>query len=161
MVFIVVAALFQSTILSSFVVYVHAVPDLALCILVYSAYLNGTMSGQLTGFFSGILLDFISASPLGLNALVRTLVGGLTGLFKDTFFLDILFLPMILCAGATLFKALVYFPLHLLFPNAVPVYMPGNITLWIELGLNTLLAPFLFGFLRLFRFLLVGQRENA
>jgi len=159
--FILVAALLQSTILSRLTDYIFAIPDIALCILVYVAYLNGTMSGQLTGFSSGLMLDFLSASPLGLNALVRTLIGACVGFFKATFFLDFFFFPMALCAGATVFKALVFFLLHLLFPDAVPTYSLLSLTLWIELGLNTLLAPFIFAFLKLFSSLLVlGPREN-
>ena len=154
------AALLQSTVLSRLVIYIHAVPDLTLGILVYSAYVNGTMTGQLTGFFSGVLLDFFSSAPLGLNAFVRTLAGALTGFMKDTFFLDFFFLPMALCAGATIFKALLFFLLHLLFPQTVPSYSLLALTLWIELGLNTLTAPLLFGLLRLFGPLLAGPRER-
>jgi rod shape-determining protein MreD len=154
------AALLQSTILSRLVVYIRAVPDLTLGILVFTAYVNGTMTGQLTGFFSGVLLDFFSSAPLGLNAFIRTLAGALTGLMKDTFYLDFFFLPMALCAGATIFKALFFFLLHLLFPLTVPSYSLVSLTLWIELGLNTLTAPLLFGLLRLFGPLLAGPRER-
>jgi len=161
-VFILIASLLQSTIFSRLLIYIYAVPDIALGILVFSAYVNGTMTGQLTGFASGFMMDFLSASPLGLNALVRTLVGALTGLMKGTFFLDILFLPMALCAGATILKAMIYLALHLIFPEVVPTYSLFGLTFWVELGLNTFIAPFLFGFLKLFEPLLViGQRENA
>jgi len=160
LVLIVGAALLQSTVLSRLVVYIHAVPDLALGILVYTAYVNGTMTGQLTGFFSGILLDFLSSAPLGLNAFIRTLTGALTGIMKDTFFLDFLFLPMALCAGATLFKALLLFLLHLLFPEVIPYYSLLALTFWIELGLNTFTAPLLFALLKLFGPLLAGPKER-
>ena len=161
-VFILIATLLQSTLFSRLVIYLYAIPDIALGILVFSAYVNGTMTGQLTGFFSGFMMDFLSASPLGLNALIRTLVGALTGFMKGTFFLDIIFLPMALCAGATILKALIYFLLHLLFADAVPSYSLFGLTFWIELAMNTLLAPFLFAFLKLFESLLAsGQRENA
>jgi rod shape-determining protein MreD len=119
------------------------------------------MSGQLTGFLSGFLIDFLSASPLGLNAFIRTLIGALTGLLKGSFFLDSFLLPMALCAGATAFKALVLFLLHLLFAGAIPAYSIFGLTFWIELGLNTLIAPFLFGLLKLFWPLLVGQKEKV
>ena len=159
--FTLVAALLQSTVFSRLAVYIYAVPDLALCILVYSAYVNGTMTGQLTGFLSGFLLDFLSAAPLGLNALVRTVIGALAGLIKGTFYLDVFFLPMGLCAGATVFKALAHYLLHLLFKGMVPAYALTGYTFWVELGMNSLIAPLLFGFLKLFQSLLVGQRENA
>jgi rod shape-determining protein MreD len=160
-VFTIIAALLQSTVMSRLVVYIHALPDLALCILVYAAYVNGTMAGQLTGFFSGFFLDFLSAAPLGLNAFIRTITGALTGVLKDTFYLDHFFLPMALCAGATAFKALLLFLLHLLFAESVPAYTLGSLTFWIELGMNTLSAPLLFGFLRLFGSLLARPKEGA
>ena len=160
LVFILIAALLQSTVFSRLAVYIHAIPDFTLIILVFMAYVNGTMTGQLTGFFSGFLLDLLSSAPLGLNALTRTLIGALTGFIKGTFFLDIFLLPMALCAGATAFKVLIYFLLHWLLPGAVPAYNFFSLTVWVELGLNTLLAPFLFAFLKLFESLLTEQREN-
>jgi rod shape-determining protein MreD len=154
-----VAALLQSTLLARLAFY-HAVPDLALGIVVFSAYVNGTMTGQLSGFFSGILLDFISAAPLGLNAFIRTLLGALAGIMKGTFFLDVFFLPMILCAAATLLKAMVVFLLHLLLAGAVPAYSLTSPLLWVELMLNTFSAPFLFALLKVFRTLLAGKEER-
>ena len=158
-VFAILAGLLQSTLLSRLAVY-HAVPDLALGILVYSAYVNGTMTGQLTGFFSGLFLDFLSAAPLGLYTFVRTLVGAAVGLMNGSFFLDSFLLPMALCAGATLIKAALLFVLHLLFSGAIPAYTLLEPLLWVELTLNTLSAPFLFGLLKLFNSLISGKRKN-
>jgi rod shape-determining protein MreD len=153
------AAILQSTLFSRLAIY-HAVPDLALGIIVFSAYVNGTMTGQVSGFVSGLFLDFLSSNPLlGLNALIRTVAGALAGLMKGTFFLDFLFLPMILCAAATVFKALALFLLHLLFAGAVPVYSLAAPLFWVELGMNTLSAPLLFGLLKLFSGLLVRRRD--
>jgi rod shape-determining protein MreD len=157
-IFSMIAAILQSTLLRHLALY-RAVPDLALCIVVYSAYVNGTMTGQLSGFFSGILYDFMSQSPLGLNALIRTLVGALTGMMKGTFFLDKIFLPVILCAAATLVKAAGRFILHLLFSGAAPAYALFEPTLWAELALNAIYAPFLFAFLKRFKPLLAGRSE--
>ncbi|GHU52135.1 hypothetical protein FACS1894200_12640 [Spirochaetia bacterium] len=67
-VFSLVAALLQSTIISRLAMF-QAKPDFVLMIIVFVAYLNGTMTGQLTGFFSGLLLDFISAAPYRLQRL--------------------------------------------------------------------------------------------
>jgi rod shape-determining protein MreD len=158
-VFALAAGLLQSTLLSHLAVY-HAVPDFALGILVFSAYTNGTMTGQTTGFLSGLLLDFLSAAPLGLNAFIRTVIGALAGFMNGTFFSDAVFLPMALCGGATLIKAALFFLLHRLFAGAVPAYSLSAPTLWVELLLNTLSAPFLFGFLKLFKSLLIGRRDT-
>ena len=159
MVFILIATLLQSTVFSRLAVYIRVVPDVALVILVFTAYVNGTMTGQLTGFFSGFLMDFLSAAPLGFHAFVRTLIGALTGFIKGTFYLDFFFVPMALCAGATAFKALIYFVLHLILAGAVPLYNVFGLYFWIEMGLNTLLAPFLFAFLKLFSSILMEQRS--
>ncbi|MDR1858515.1 MAG: rod shape-determining protein MreD [Treponema sp.] len=153
-----VAAILQSTLLSRLALY-RAVPDIALGIVVYSAYVNGVMTGQLSGFFSGIVLDCLSAAPFGLNALVRTLIGALAGLMKGTFFLDLVLLPMGLCAVATLLKALALLLLNLLFGGAVMAYSFAAPTLWAELALNTLTAPFLFAFLKRFKSLLLKRGE--
>jgi len=149
------AAVLQSTLLSHLAVY-RAVPDIALGIIVYSAYVNGVMTGQLSGFCYGIALDFLSAAPFGLNALVRTIIGALAGLMKGTFFLDILLLPMLLCASATLLKALILFVLSLLM--AIPAYPFAAPVLWAEMALNTVTAPFLFAFLKQFSSLLTHRR---
>ena len=157
--FMVLAALLQSTVLSRLRLY--ALPDLALCILIFTAYVNGSMTGQLNGFISGFFIDFISAAPLGLNAFIRTLVGALSGLLKGTFFLDPFFLPMILCALATILKALLYFLLNIVLGDTVPSYSLFEGKFWMELGLNTILAPFLFGLLKLASSLLVGEGDKT
>jgi rod shape-determining protein MreD len=157
-VFAFVAAILQSTLLSHLALY-RAVPDLALGIVVYCAYVNGVMGGQLSGFFSGMVLDFLSAAPFGLNTLVRTLIGACAGMMKGTFFLDPILLPMGLCAAATLLKALLLLLLNLLFGGAVMAYSFAAPTLWAELALNTFTAPFLFALLKQFRSLLVRRGE--
>ena len=157
-VFAFVAAVLQSTLLSHIVLGgVRLRPDLVLGIVVYVAYVNGLMTGQVSGFFSGVTLDLISAAPLGLNALVRTLIGALAGLIRGKVILDFFLVPMVLCALATLAKAALLFPLSLIFQGAVPAYPLAAPTLWAELALNTLSAPFLFAFLKRFNSLLVGK----
>lgn len=155
--FSIIAAILQSTLISR-LPFINVIPDLALCIIVFSAYVNGTMTGQVSGFFSGLLLDFLSAAPLGMNCLVRTLIGALTGIFKGAFFLDIFFMPVILCAVATLLKALIVFILHLIIGPTIPVYSLTTSLLWIELGINALCAPLLFFLLKQFKPILPGQK---
>ncbi|MDR0538957.1 MAG: rod shape-determining protein MreD [Spirochaetaceae bacterium] len=157
--FIIVAGILQSTLFSHLRPLIHASPDITLCILVYSAYLNGAMTGQLTGFFSGVILDFLSAAPLGLNIFVRTIVGAGCGVLRGMFFLDRFFLPLALCAGATIFKAFILFLLNFLFAGAISAYSFTTPLLWIEVLVNALSAPFVFAFLKSFSTLLVNQQE--
>ena len=154
--FSIVAAILQSTLIGM-IPFIKVVPDLALCIIVFSAYVNGTMTGQVSGFFSGLLIDFLSAAPLGMNCLVRTLIGAFTGLFKGAFFLDNIMMPVILCIGATLLKALIIFILHLITGGTVPTYKFLSPLLWIELGLNAVLGPLLFFFLKKFKPIMKGR----
>ena len=155
-VFVFVAAILQSTLLSR-IALAGAVPDLALGIVVYVAYLNGLMTGQVAGFAGGVVLDLISAAPLGLNALVRTLIGAASGLLRGRVVLDFFVMPMILLAAATLLKALILLLLSLIFRGAVPAYPLAAPVLWAELLLNVLSAPLLFAFLRRFDALLVKK----
>jgi hypothetical protein len=78
---------------------------------------------------------------------------------KGTFFMDTFLLPMSLVAGATIFKALSLLLLHL-FLDSVPAYDFTVLTFWVELGLNTITAPLLFVFLKLFKSLLTGERKT-
>jgi len=153
--FCILAGILQSTIIAK-IAFFKVIPDLALCILVFSAYVNGTMAGQISGFCSGLFLDFLSAAPLGLNCLVRTLIGALAGIFKDSFFLDIFFMPVILCAFATILKAIILLVFHLIF-GSVPAYSFSSSLFWIELGLNCMSAPLLFLILRRIKPLLIGR----
>ena len=63
--------------------YLPAIPDFLLIITLFVSLNNGVLLGETTGFVSGFLLDFLSASPLGLNALLRTILGFIFGLFND------------------------------------------------------------------------------
>jgi rod shape-determining protein MreD len=156
-VFSTIAAILQSTLLG-YIQFLKVVPDLALCILVFSAYVNGTMTGQTSGFFSGLFLDFISAAPLGMNCLVRTLIGALAGIFKGALFLDLFMMPVILCSVATIIKALIIFILHLIMGPVVPSYSFITHVFWVELGLNALCGPLLFFLLKNFKPIMAGRR---
>jgi len=158
-VFIIIAGIIQSSLLSKIAIF-NVIPDLALIILVYVSYVNGSMTGQITGFASGFLLDFLSLAPLGLNALSRTIIGAVVGLLKGTFFLDIIFFPALLCAGATIIKAIIVTVIHFLFNANTPAYNFSNNILWIEIILNAISAPFVFAFLKLFKKVLTPRKEN-
>ena len=149
-----IVTILESTILSD----LKILPDLAMCILVYSAYVNGAMTGQVSGFFSGLLRDFLSSAPLGLNCLIRTLIGAVTGLFKGAFFLDTFFMPVILCTLATIAKAICYLILHLVIGSDIPIYSFVSPVFWIELGINALSAPLLFFLLKKIKFLSSARR---
>ena len=155
-VFSTVAGILQSTVLENIEI-LKVVPDIALCILVFSAYVNGTMTGEVSGFFAGLFIDFISQTPLGLNCLYRTIIGALAGLFKGALFLDYFFMPVILCSLATIIKAVIIFLLKLVMNLPIQTYSLASSTFWIELGYNAICAPLIFLLLRNFKPILLGR----
>lgn len=136
------------------------VPDLALVVLVFTSFRNTGPEGQLTGFLSGLAQDALSASPLGLNALVRTLVGFTYALASGKIFADRVLLPVILAASATIFKALAISTVALLFPDQVVAYDFLGSALWIEVAYNAAAAPVLFLVLGAFGPLIVTPRRG-
>jgi rod shape-determining protein MreD len=158
--FIVFGALLQSTLLYR-LSFNYAIPDLALIILIFSAYTNGAMEGQFTGISGGLFIDFVSFSPFGLNMFIRTVIGFVFGKLKGNFFLDPIFLPMVLCLTGTFLKAGLLVVLSFLFKNAILSYSFSKGAFWIELLLNTILAPFIFSALKYFSALIVKEKRNA
>jgi len=123
-------------------------PDFALIFLIFSANQHGSLKAQSTGFISGIIQDLLSITPLGFHAFTRTVIGSLYGIFKGKLFIDPILVPMLLAAVGTLLKAIFGFLLLSIFDqeHASMVFTVG---LGVEIGLNTLAAPFLFGLLKL------------
>ena len=124
-------------------------PDLALVFLVFSAHQHGSYLGQLSGFASGLVEDTLSLSPLGFHALLKTVVGYLTGLFRGKIFLDAVFVPMILAAAATVIKFIGAFVLKVFFLSGTEAALVFSIDFPIELGMNVISAPFVYGIFKL------------
>lgn len=152
--------LIVETALLSNITVLPAVPDLLLLCLLFIAFYNGSVAGEVHGFFSGLFLDFLSAAPLGLNSLMRTIIGFLAGLFKNNFNADKIFIPAILASSATLFKALALFVISFFYGKSIATYQLTESVFWIELGMNTILAPLVFRFLDLFQSVLIVRHED-
>lgn len=124
-----------------------AVPDIALIILCFSANHQGSYKGEISGFGSGLLLDAISLSPLGFHACIRTIVGFLFGVVRGKIFVDPIFIPVVMLIIATVIKALFAYILAAVFsPEIVTTIFSQRFA--IELGMNALLAPFLFALMK-------------
>ncbi|MBA7561425.1 hypothetical protein ES708_03063 [subsurface metagenome] len=147
---IALAVVLQSTLLHWIAVR-GVIPDLGLIVLVFVAIRRGSMTAQLSGFVSGVVEDVLSLSPLGFHAFIRTVVGFLYGLTEGGIFVDPILMPVILIIIATIFKALISSLLVVFL--SIPAAGFGVFTgpLWIELGYNAVLAPFLFAALGLLK----------
>ena len=59
-------------------------PDVVLLYVAYVALRRGRVAGAVTGFSAGLLMDFVvNPSTLGINALLKTLMGFVVGLFRS------------------------------------------------------------------------------
>jgi rod shape-determining protein MreD len=155
---IALAVVLQSTLLHW--VAIHGViPDLGLIILVFVAIRRGSMTAQLSGFATGLIEDVLSLSPLGFHALIRTVVGFLYGLTVGSIFVDPILMPVLLTIIATLFKALISSLLVSFLSIPAEGFSVFTGPLWIEMGYNAVLAPFLFALLGLLKVLKPQNKE--
>jgi len=155
---IALAVVLQSTLLR-WVAIRGVIPDLALIILVFVSIRRGSMNGQLSGFVTGVIEDFLSLSPLGFHAFIRTVVGFLYGLTAGNLFVDPVLMPVLLTVIATLFKALISSLLVAVLSIPAQGFSAFAGPLWIELGYNAVLAPFLFALLGLLKTLKPQDKE--
>ena len=155
-----VSSLIQAAILSN-MTFLPAVPDLCLICVLYFSLHNGKLFGETNGFVSGLFLDFLSAGPLGLNCLMRTIIGYIGGLFSKTINTEGFFIPVLLGACATILKMFITWILSILFPNSIIAYNPFTVLFVFEIAINSLLSPIIFKILGLFSKTLVLKPENV
>jgi rod shape-determining protein MreD len=157
---LVLCILLQSTILGR--VAIRGVrPDLAMLVLVFVSLRRGPMVGQVSGFFSGFLEDLMNVSPLGFHSLLRTVIGYLSGLLSGNVFIDPFLMPIILAVVATILKGILSGVVSALFGIESSGFITFTGRLWIEVGYNGIVAPFLFALLNLFRVFKQTDKEGA
>jgi rod shape-determining protein MreD len=84
----------------------HTSPDLLPALVVCLGLLGGTMTGAVSGFSVGFLLDCLLIAPLGGGSLVLLATGYLAGLFRERFEIHSPLMAPLLCMGLTLFAEL-------------------------------------------------------
>ncbi len=130
-----------------------ATPDIMLIVLLYISMHNGPIVGQVTGFSSGLLIDFLSSSPFGLNALIRTILGFISGVMHLNLHSKGVFIPVLVAFIATLSKALLLFLVSFFYPEKIALYSLFTSQLWYECIFNALLSPIIFYVLSMFKIL--------
>jgi rod shape-determining protein MreD len=84
----------------------HTSPDILPALIVSLGLLGGSMTGAVTGFSAGLLLDCLLIAPIGGSSLVLLAVGYLAGLFRERFVIHSPLVPPLLCMILTLFAEL-------------------------------------------------------
>lgn len=154
-----VAMLLETALLSN-ILFLPAVPDLLLLIVLYLSVYNGSLMGESAGFISGLLLDFLTAAPLGMNCLLRTLLGFIAGLCHTVINVSGILIPCLLALVSTLVKFIVIEFISFFFPTDIITYELVSMEFGAELLLNVVLAPVMFKFLSLFSAFLIDGTES-
>jgi rod shape-determining protein MreD len=84
----------------------HTSPDLLPAIVISLGLLGGSLTGAVSGFSIGFLVDCLLVAPLGGSSLVLIAAGYLAGLFRERFEIHSSLVPPLLCMGLTLFAEL-------------------------------------------------------
>lgn len=145
------ATIIESSILSN-ITFLFVVPDLVLMCSIYFSLINGKSFGELTGFTSGLFMDFITGIPFGFNCLIRTIIGYVSGWFSSSIIISGLITPVLAVGIGTIAKAILVNLTVLFFPN-VNIYVTGIISyeFLFEFIENIILAPFIFRLLGFFK----------
>lgn len=143
-------ALCNASILSNWM-FLPALPDLVLLVAIYVSFMNSSLVGATTGFFTGLILDFISAAPIGLNAMTKTITCFITGKFHGSFNLDHVFIPALMGCIATLLKAFFVLILSVFFGLQIQLYNIFSAVFMFEVLINSVCAPIIFALLGLFK----------
>jgi len=86
--------------------------DLPLLLVVYIALVRGAKEGLIHGFLIGVLIDVLTPYFLGLNALIKTLLGYLVGNFRETLFLESIYSKGLVIFLALILNDLIYYAVY-------------------------------------------------
>ena len=121
LILIVVAGVLLQLSFFSRVAVFHTSPDVLPALVVSLGLLGGSMTGAVTGFSIGLLVDCLMVSALGASSLVLLSTGYLAGLFRERFEIHNSLLPALLCMGFTLGAELGFGLIQLLLGIDAPV----------------------------------------
>jgi rod shape-determining protein MreD len=154
-----VFVILQSTILKNVRIF-DVKPDIAFIIFMFTSTRQGSFRSELTGFSTGLIQDFLSLAPLGFNALIRTIIGFVYGLLRGRFFLDPIFFPILVAVIGTVMKYFLSYLLMVIFVSTAAAATVFSSRMWIEVGINSFFAPFIFALLKLFKFVQMRERDE-
>lgn len=99
----------------------HVSPDVLPAIVISLGLLGGSMTGAVSGFALGFLVDSLLVGALGPSSLVLLGVGYLAGLFRERFEIHSALVPPLLCMGLTLVAELGFGAMQVMLGIDAPV----------------------------------------
>jgi len=106
-VIVIVGVLLQLSFFSRVALF-HTSPDVLPALVVSLGLLGGSMTGAVSGFTIGLLVDCLLVEALGATSLVLLGTGYLAGLFRERFEVHSALAAPLMCMGLTLFAEIGY-----------------------------------------------------
>lgn len=122
-------------------------PDVLLVTLVSVALLRGSVTGAVSGFCAGLIVDITTLGTLGLTALLLTLAGYWAGRYGETTGRGRTHAPIVTTVAATIFVGLGGYGLQVMLGEAISVRV-ALVALPAALIWNVLLTYPIFGLMR-------------
>jgi len=152
---IVIIALVTELALANILKFNIVKPDLMLIVVICLSFIFGTEEGVTVGFAGGLLKDIFSVHLLGINALVKTLIGFIAGVIREKIFSQHLMWVVTIFTFIFTFinNLIIYLLLNALQSNYnFAVILKGFFLN--QAIINSLLAPFIFtGIKKIFLYL--------
>ncbi len=104
----------------------HISPDVLPALVVSLGLLGGSMTGAVSGFAVGFLLDCLLIEPLGGASLVLLAIGYLAGIFRERFEIHSRLVAPLLCVVVTLFAELGFGAVAAMFGIDIDGQHPGR-----------------------------------
>jgi rod shape-determining protein MreD len=117
---LIAAVVLQTAVLSQ-VGLLETSPDILPAVVISLGLLGGAMTGAVTGFAAGLLVDSSIYQTMGASSLVLLTVGYLAGRYRESFDVSNSLIPPLLCAALTLLYLVGFAALQLMLGVDAPV----------------------------------------
>lgn len=126
---VLVAFLLEYSVIPAFNIF-SSIPNLLLIVTFSYGFLYGSTTGIICGVFSGFLLDTFYVVLFGINMLIFSFIGFLSGLFKSQLKPDTIYFPLFLCVSFEfIYNVFMMFYRFLLYGRFDPGYTFINVFL--------------------------------
>ncbi|NLL61392.1 MAG: rod shape-determining protein MreD [Candidatus Atribacteria bacterium] len=120
-------------------------PDLVMITIICLSFLYGSKDGIIIGFIGGLLKDVFSVNLLGTNALVKTVIGYISGIIREKIFQQhLVWIVTIATFVLTILNnTFVYYLLGIFHANYdfIEIFRKYSVN---HALINSILAPFIF-----------------
>ncbi len=145
--FIIILGVILQTTVIKYIAIFGVKPDLLLIIVVYLGFKRGSLTGEISGFFGGLLEDAFTGNLIGINALAKTIIGYIAGLAKGKLAFENIITQVAITFLATLIGVIVSFFATVIFASYIPSFVGTIKYAVIASFYNGILAIFIFRFL--------------